>query len=146
MKATGLPAEDIARLYSAENLDYDGDNSWIHLAYGKRVLGLKQRGANCRFLNEHGLCTVYDARPMTCRTYPYMVYCDDAGRVEKLELNPDVDCCGRTGPTWPKRQLLRDARQEDAEDARYWKQLRRWERNGRRGGKRGLLRFLGLTS
>ena len=144
MRQTGLRADAIARLFSSADLDYDGDRSWVRLACGKRVLGLRQRAGTCRFLNEHGLCTVYDARPITCRTYPYMVYFDATGRAEPLQLNKDVECCARVGRSWPRQQLLADARQEDAEDARFFARLRRWEKRARRGGKHELLRFLGL--
>ena len=145
MQATGLPAAAIVRLYSVTDLDYDGDRSWIRFSYGRRLLGLKKRGEACRFLNQYGLCTVYNSRPMTCRTFPYMVYFDANGRPEPLQRNTASGCCARVGPAWPRKQLLTDARQEDAEDARFFSQLRRWEKRGSRGGKRGLLRFLGLV-
>ncbi len=148
MKATGLPADEIIRLYSMSDLHYDNDRTWIQMGYGKRIVGLKKNGDRCKFLNEHGLCTVYDARPITCRTYPYMVQLDDAGRLDELELNADVDCCGRLGSHWSKKKLLSDARREDAEDDAYIDQLRAYEQRVRRGrnrGKRGLLKFLGLA-
>lgn len=145
MKATGLPAEKIVRLYSSADLDYDGCQSWIRFPYGKRVMGLKKRGNDCKFLDQHGLCTVYEHRPITCRTYPYMVHFHDNGRLKSLDLNTDVDCCGRLGQGWPRTKLLADARREDDEDDVYLGKLRRFEKRGAKGGKRGLLKFLGLA-
>ncbi len=148
MTATGLPADEIIRLYSPSDLQYDNDHTWIRMGYGKRIIGLKKKGNQCKFLNDHGLCTVYDARPITCRTYPYMVQLDEDGNLDELELNTDVDCCGRLGRHWTRKKLLADARIEDAEDDKYIDQLRAYEkrvRSGRNRGKRGLLKFLGLA-
>lgn len=149
MIATGLPADEIVRLYSPSDLQFDNDDTWIQMGYGKRILGLKKKGDQCKFLSDHGLCTVYNHRPITCRTYPYMVQFDDNDRLRELELNTDVDCCGRLGRQWTRRQLLADARTEDAEDEVYMDQLRDYEQKVRRSrrhrGKRGLLKFLGLA-
>jgi Fe-S-cluster containining protein len=148
MKVTGLPADEIIRLYSPSDLQYDTDHTWIRMGYGKRIIGLKKKGNRCKFLNDHDLCTVYDARPITCRTYPYMVLLDQDGTLNELELNSDVDCCGRLGSHWTKKRLLKDARQEDAEDDAYIDRLRAYEKRVRKGknrGKQGLLKFLGLA-
>jgi Fe-S-cluster containining protein len=145
MSTTGLPADKIVRLYSSADLEVDASHAWIRFPNGRRVLGLKHRGAACRFLSPHGLCTVYESRPTTCRTYPYMVYFAEDGRLEAITFNKGVDCCARLGRHWRRQTLLADARQEDADDQRYHGKVRAWEKAGRKGGKRGLLRFLGLA-
>ena len=38
-------------------------------ARGGRVL--KDRGDRCVFLSPEGLCEIYDARPLQCRTFPF---------------------------------------------------------------------------
>lgn len=144
MRATGLAADQIVRLWSTDELEYDRDDTWIKFPYGKRVMGLKKSGNQCKFLNEFGLCTVYQARPLTCRSYPYMVHFDARGRIEVMALNRDVDCCGRLGRNWPKKQLIVDGQAEDREDAAYMAKLRAFEKAGAKGGKAGLIRFLGL--
>ncbi|MCZ6697100.1 MAG: YkgJ family cysteine cluster protein [Acidobacteria bacterium] len=39
------------------------------LTQGERVL--KDRGDRCIFLSPEGLCNIYDARPLQCRTFPF---------------------------------------------------------------------------
>ncbi len=143
-RATGLPAGRITALYSSTDFEYEPDHpGWVRLGYGRRVLGLRRRGGRCMFLGADRRCTVYPARPMTCRTFPFGIWFDRRGRVAGVEFLDAVDCRRRAG-TIDRARLREDARCEDAEDAVYHRRVAQWNRCGAPGGKREFLRFLGL--
>lgn len=145
VKATGRPAASFVRLYDHKDVDYERDREgWIQFPYGKRILGLKRRRKRCIFLDENNGCTAYLVRPMTCRTFPWMVYLTDNGRLEEVVLNRDIDCGVRSGVAVTVRRLLNDARREDSRDRAYYRKVRKWNRNGHLGGKDKFLAFLGF--
>lgn len=45
------------------------DKSWLRLKSRPPVPG--EGGDACIFLGEDNRCTIYEARPLQCRTYPY---------------------------------------------------------------------------
>ena len=52
----GLPEEQVEELYC------QFEDGWRHL---------KREKAACTFLNDKGLCSVYEGRPKQCRTWPF---------------------------------------------------------------------------
>lgn len=82
-----LTGQDIAR--AAEKLDLSSKEflkRYTRRVHGERVL--QDRGDGCVFLDPDGLCRIYEARPLQCRTFPFW----------KENLNPH---------TW-KKAIARD--------------------------------------
>ncbi len=142
-KKSGLSPDKFVRLYGTGETDYERDrDGWVHFSYGRRLMGIKRpRNERCFFLDETNHCTAYEARPMTCRSFPYMVNLYDDGSLDELKLNRVVGCSVPFGARISKRQLVKTARQEDAQDEAYYRKLNRWNRNGG-GSKTEFLKFL----
>jgi hypothetical protein len=85
---------DIARLAKHFELDYDTAERRFTL-YDKeeKVRGLRKQkdeffGSVCRFFDtKERHCTIYDARPSTCRDYPYAKSC---GYYQFLKFERDL--------------------------------------------------------
>lgn len=73
-----LTKEDVARIKALgyENFYYEKDG----------FLYLKNENGKCVFLNERGLCKIYEKRPEGCRFYPF-IYDPD-----RDEIVRDEDC------------------------------------------------------
>jgi Fe-S-cluster containining protein len=144
-KGTGKPASSIVRFYSSTEMDYGaGREGWVEFSYGKRVMGLRQPKGQCLFLDDDCHCSVYEHRPVTCRTFPFDVELDEAGRIGDLGLNPAPWCRREQGPGVNPGQLRDDARREAIEDELYFRRVSRWNRSPKRAGKAEFLAFLGL--
>jgi Fe-S-cluster containining protein len=66
-----LEREDLERLAGFWNLTPRAfAQKYCVDEYGELALAMQDNGS-CHFL-EHGECTVYEARPLQCRTYPFL--------------------------------------------------------------------------
>ncbi len=141
---TELPAAKVVRFYSSAEFDYDADREgWVRFSYGRRIMGLRRPRGRCLFLDRDNHCTTYDARPMTCRTFPYDVELDESGRIAGLDIIRQ-SWCRRTRGSGPDPERLRlDARRETIEDELFFRRVERWNQNPA-GDKDDFLRFLGL--
>jgi Fe-S-cluster containining protein len=151
MKHSGLSASKIVKLYSPDEVeDDDDDQSWIRLSYGKRFLGLrKRRDRRCIFLNKEGKCSVYRARPMTCRIFPVNFVVDDDDRIECLELadivtDKFINCRLYYGEKRPVSYFESLASRADRELVQFRKKIAKWNRLGSGGRKDDFLAFMGL--
>ena len=142
---TGMQASDFVRFFDTTQTDFERDREgWIRFPYGRRLLGLRKRNKRCIFLDGDNRCTAYDARPITCRTFPFMIDLDDNGTIENVEMNTGIRCGCPNGVHVSISRLRADARREDREDTAYYRKLRRWNNNGHTGGKETFLEFLGF--
>jgi len=69
-------------------------------------------GPNCRFL-EHNKCTVYEARPMQCKTWPFWpeTMSPKAWKQDVVKFCPGVG----KGPVWSRDQI-----QAALDDQKVW--------------------------
>lgn len=144
-EALGLPARKIIRFYNEKEMEYDPEaDLWVKLKKGKLAMGLRKRNSRCIFLNRHNLCSVYRCRPLTCRTFPYVVEFDDDDIPEKVSLNKIVDCkCTRKKKS-PLQSVICDVRMEHSEDDFYYDKVLEWNRQKAGGTIDEFLRFIGL--
>lgn len=75
MEATGLEWLDIARPHESDDVDEQGLYHTFEWALRKK------KNSDCMFL-EGGKCTVYEHRPLICRTYPMKL---ETGHLELFE-------------------------------------------------------------
>lgn len=143
--ATGKSAAELVRFYKPDELEFDRDAEvWIRFPYGKRAMGLRRKWERCQFLTDDARCSVYAHRPMTCRTFPYVIEFDDDGKVSNVELNKIVKCKALPMPSSPLTQLRKDVLQEELEDEHYFAAIRAWGFEEKKGGTREFLAFLGF--
>jgi Fe-S-cluster containining protein len=145
LKATGKRVDEVVRLYDGTEITFPpGREGWIRLSYGKRILGLKKKHGHCLFLGDDKHCLMYAARPVTCRTYPLLIKYDQAGKLVDMEMLKRVQCQSVFGKKQSLKKMIDVARQEDAEDRKYYDRLKKWN-NKKKPGKAGdFYRFLGL--
>jgi len=150
VKHSGLPASNIVRFYSPSEVEDDDDQSWIKFSYGRRFLGLrKKRGPKCFFLDNEGKCTVYSARPMTCRIFPVNFVVDDDDRLESIEIadivtDKFIKCRYYYGDKRSVSYYESLAVRADRELTQFRKKIEEWNRLRSGGRKDDFLAFLGL--
>ena len=90
---------DIARLAKHFDVDYQtAEERFTFYDAGEKMRTLRKRkdehfGSACRFLDpESRRCTVYEARPSTCRGYPYAKSC---GYYQFLKFERDLQGDGK---------------------------------------------------
>jgi hypothetical protein len=96
MRMTGQDPFDFIEFLTPEEIDdVDLDDpTWLELDGKKYIMALKRDEVlGCQFLNrETKLCSIYEARPLLCRLYPFKVVEDDAGKYRGFTLHEDVGC------------------------------------------------------
>lgn len=147
-KHTGLKADKIVRFVDSSAVEPDEmDDSWVELSYGKRFMALRRAKDRCMFLDDNNLCTIYEARPMTCRTFPLQIYLtDDDKKIEKITLNRMIKDKYPLAKekTKTKKTALKQAIKEDRQDNAFWDKIAKWNKKKKKGGKDAFLKFLGL--
>ena len=149
MKHTGKKAQEIVRFFGTADVEWtDGDESWIHTTDGNRFLALIKAQNRCQFLDDDNRCTVYEARPMTCRTFPLQIILNEAEtKIENITLNRIVkkNYPRSDKPTKTKKLAFEQGLAEDTEDAKFRKKIKAWNTAKRKGGLNAFLNFVGLT-
>lgn len=149
-RGTGLGAEQIVAFYAGDEFDDGGEGlSFAELDIGPRILGLRRRldperdEEACRFF-QHDRCTVYADRPITCRLWPFSLGFDEAGQVNRLELNDSVECQYALDGAIDLPALKRDWQHDDEQDDRWQRTIARWNQRHRGGTRREFLAYVGL--
>ncbi len=149
MKHTGKKATEVVRFFGPDDVEWaDGDESWIHTTDGNRFLALIKSQNRCQFLDDANRCTVYDARPMTCRTFPLQIHLNETQtKIENITLNRIVKTKYPISdkPTKTKALAFEQCLAEDNEDERFRKKIKAWNKAKRQGGLNAFLKFVGLT-
>jgi hypothetical protein len=152
VKSTGKPAGAIVRFCPFSGMEYDAEAGlWIAFRSGRRAMVLRKTGAGkCVFQARGRACSVYAARPQTCRTFPYSVDFDDGagagagGAVSEIRLNKVLDCGAAKCREIDVGALVADARKENREDREYHRLVKRWNNLESRGTAVEFLRFIGF--
>jgi Fe-S-cluster containining protein len=121
--ATGRTARELVDWLAPDEVDMTGEpESFVELSEGRRLLVLARSADGCSLLGADNLCSVYAARPLDCRAFPF-----------------DFDPIEREGLTVRRLKLLplshcdyaRDGQQNlaqiAAEDAIRWQELTRYQ-------------------
>jgi len=90
----------------------EDDPTWLEVGDERFLMALKRGKNGCHFLNKKTRhCTIYDARPILCRLYPFKLEENDKGEYEGFSVHKDVGCPrNRDGrvPTPPLYELYLD--------------------------------------
>jgi Fe-S-cluster containining protein len=147
IKATGKPANKIVRFCPDSEMEYDDESGiWIKFKSGKRAMVLRKKKEKCMFLTKHYECTIYTARPQTCRTFPYSIYFKD-GRdriISEISLNKVLDCNAKRHPSIDIGAVVADVRRENREDREYHRLVEQWNKSGEKGTTADFLQYIKL--
>lgn len=125
-------------------MEFDPDAEvWIRLKQGKRAMGLRRKNEKCIFLDDNNRCSVYMSRPMTCRTFPYVIDYNDNEEIE-VSLNDIVDCKSKKVPDSNLNEIIGYTITEDQEDDAYFKKIRNWNMKSQPGGAKEFLMWCKL--
>ncbi|MEN9579349.1 MAG: putative zinc- or iron-chelating domain [Pseudomonadota bacterium] len=95
-RSSGKRTLDVVQWLSPEEVDMTGEpGGFVHLSDGRRLMVLAQQSEACVFLDAGNRCTVYTARPMDCRAFPFDFERGDV-RVEGEAAEPSLE---GTAPT-----------------------------------------------
>jgi len=129
---TGQAAARIIEWLPTGEVDLTGEpGSLVVLeqASQRSLMVLAQRAGACRFLASDASCSVYGARPTSCRLYPFDAAYGRRGGVRRLRLLGGTACAhARDGHN--DAHALRDADQRRwAEHSAYLAQISAWNRS-----------------
>jgi Fe-S-cluster containining protein len=147
VKTTGKPAKDIVRFCSISEMEYDAEAGlWIMFKSGKRAMVLRKRKEKCIFQAKDRVCSIYAARPQTCRTFPYSVEFEDYWDrdVSKIKRNKILDCNAVKCSEIDIDTLVDDAHKENREDKEYYRFVKQWNESEKKGGTADFLKFIGF--
>lgn len=129
MENTGLAAKEIVRFFKPEEFVMEKRHPfWIQFDSGPAVMGLRWNSGQCRFLGVDDRCGVYDARPVTCREYPFSVVQDSDGAFQSLEIEHVVECPGTMDGSGSLREIRAVIRWNEEQSATYVQKVRSWNR------------------
>jgi len=112
------------------------DPTWLECKDGRYMMALRRHGERCHFLDkETRYCTIYEARPLLCRLYPFRVteYAD--GTFKGFVLHTKVGCPRHRDGVVQVRPL-RDLYDQDCEHQDDYNQLVKFFNRKRYPGKR----------
>lgn len=157
VRRTGDNPADVVRWVDRNGIDMDDEPEWfVELKQGKRVMVLRhQNGRGCRYLGDDNRCTIYGARPLGCRLYPFDPTFTKKGKLRRLELIQASKECPYELDGKTKVEALRDLHERyEAAHRTFNESIAEWnrlQRKRKRSGKRvqtskEFLAFLGLPA
>ena len=151
VKATGKKPLSFVKMYSQREISISNDDQGlVKISRGMRIMGLKQKQGRCIFLSKDNKCTIYPARPMTCRTYPMDIKIGRKDRIKEIGFQGKISYKGKTCAAVARiadngKSLIKDTRKENRHDRAYWAKCDRWNQAPKQGRKfEKFMEFLGL--
>jgi Fe-S-cluster containining protein len=93
VRHTGEPTQDLVRWVDRNGIDMDDEpEAFVVLRQGRRVMVLKHEGGGCRYLGTDDRCTIYGARPLGCRIFPFNPTFTETRQLRRLQLIQATDC------------------------------------------------------
>ncbi len=90
---TGDPASEVVRFVDRDAIDMDDEpEAFASLRQGKRVMILRHERGGCRYLDDDDRCSIYEARPLGCRIFPFDPTWNRQGKLRHLKLIQATDC------------------------------------------------------
>lgn len=67
--------------------------TWLRVGRQKYLMALRRNARGCHFLNpQTRYCSIYEARPILCRLYPFRLIESRDGAFRGFDLHKDVGC------------------------------------------------------
>jgi len=135
---TGLPASEVVKWVDRHGIDLPGEpESFVMLRSGRRVMVLRHVQGGCRFLGADDRCTIYEARPLGCRIFPFDPDFNRKGEMVRLRMIEATDCPYEKDGKNSKTAIRTLHRQTEAELLAYQAKVVDWNRTQRSRVRRG---------
>lgn len=86
---------DFLEFLTPDEIDEVGqdDPTWLECAGRRYIMALRRDEQGCHFLDKHSrLCSIYSARPLLCRLFPFKIQETRDGNFKGFTLHSDVGC------------------------------------------------------
>lgn len=152
---TGERARDVVRWVSRQEIDLDDEpESFVLLRPGRRVMVLGHGRRGCRYLGRDDRCTIYGARPLGCRIFPFDPDFKRDGSLRRLRLIQAAECDYALDGHNDIRLIRSLHERHDETTERYHQRVAEWNQMQRRRQRRGVrpeapaefLRYLGFDA
>ena len=122
-KMTGADPEDFVEFLEPTEIygsDMD-DPTWLQINGEYFMMALKRTDKNCcHFLNKTTTyCSIYEARPLLCRLYPFELQETKDGKFKGFRLHDDVGCPKHTDDVYQTGPLYDLAVQDELNQEDY---------------------------
>jgi Fe-S-cluster containining protein len=123
MKMTGEAPEDFIEFLTPveiDEVDMD-DPTWLEVNGEHYMMALQRdEKTGCHFLdNKTTYCSIYEARPLLCRLYPFEMQEDKDGNFKGFGLHKDVGCPKHTDDVYQVKPLYDLAMQDELNQEDY---------------------------
>lgn len=96
VKATGLSPRVFLDFLTPDDITEveKNDPTWLKCNGRRYLMAIKRcPGPRCFFLDRNRrICTIYEARPILCRLYPFKLHTTRSGAFRAFSLHKDVEC------------------------------------------------------
>lgn len=150
---TGAAPSDFVRFIDRNAIDMDDEpEAFVRLRQGKRVMVMRQGAGGCHFLGADDRCTIYAARPLGCRVFPFDPTFGADGKLRRLKLIQAADCRYELDGDNDPRKIRELQERHETVTTRYHQRIAEWNREQTRRKRQGravqtakkFLSFLGL--
>ncbi len=154
LRRTGERPRDVVRWVTRHEIDLDDEpEAFVMLRPGRRVMVLGHNAGGCRYLGRDDRCTIYGARPLGCRIFPFDPEFKKDGTLRRLRLIPAATCDYELDGTNDVKALESLHVRHDATTERYYQRVADWNQKQSGARRRGRMagtpadffRFLGLS-
>ena len=123
MKMIGADPEDFIEFLTPEEIeevDMD-DPTWLEIDGEHYIMALKRdEKTGCHFLDKKTkYCSIYEARPLLCRLYPFEMLESKKGKFKGFRLHEDVGCPKHTDDVYQVAPLYDLAMQDELNQEDY---------------------------
>lgn len=123
MKMTGADPDDFIEFLTPEEVeDVDMDDpTWLEVDGEHYIMALKRdEKTGCHFLDKKTkYCSIYEARPLLCRLYPFEMLESKKGKFKGFRLHEDVGCPKHTDDVYQIAPLYDLAMQDELNQEDY---------------------------
>lgn len=112
------------------------DPTWLEVNGRRYLMALRRDSRGCYFLNgKTGFCSIYEARPLLCRLYPFQVQEAGDGEFLGFTLHDDVGCPRHRDGRVPVEPLRAIYTEDNRHQKAYATLVRAFNRNQYRAKK-----------
>lgn len=139
VRATRADPRRLVDWIGEDGIEMDEPDAFAVLRRGKRVMVLRHARGRCLYLGDDDRCTIYSARPMGCRVFPFDPEVGARGGIKRLRLIEATTCHYELDGKNPPERLVARQAQHEQEVRTYRAKIAAWNQRQRVRRRDGLL-------